>query len=269
MKTATIFLSFLVWILLPSEAISQSYKAPSPVMTKKLLKDFIQAHLVYPEKAKSNLTEGEVLIKYSLDEKGHVTKRWVAKHVAPEIDSAALHLFDLILWNPATLYGKAVESQGEFEINYRLKKYQKYLKSRGYEQISHDAYPVDTSNIIYGRTQLDVLPEPLIEERYDGLEGFISNEMNYPEEAQRLGIKGSVKLSFIIEVNGIPSNIYVEETVGGGCCEESLRILQLIKWTPGIKDETYVRTSYELTIHFNTAGDHRSIYIPNQSNSGL
>jgi TonB family protein len=269
MKTATIFLSILVWILLPSQAISQSYKAPSPIMTKKLLKDFIQAHLVYPEKAKESKSEGEVVIKYQLDEKGQVTERWIAKHVAPEIDNAALHLFDLILWNPATLYGKAVESQGELEIMYYLKKYQKYLKSRGYEQIFHEAYPSDTSNIIYWRTQLDKLPEPLIQEKYDGLEGFIFNEMKYPEEAQRLGIKGSVKLSFIIEVNGIPSNIYVEETVGGGCCEESIRILQLIKWTPGVKDETYVRASYELTIHFNPAGDHRSIYIPNQSNSGL
>ncbi|MEE4260969.1 MAG: energy transducer TonB [Bacteroidales bacterium] len=267
MKYATIFISFLLLLNLP--AIGQSFTNASPIMTKKLLKDFIHAHLVYPEIAIENKTEGTIEIKFRIDEKGQITKRWIAKHVSPEIDTAALHLFDLILWNPATLYGKAIESQGEFEIPYQLKKYQKYVKSRGFEQIIHEEYPVDSSNTIYWRTQLDALPRPFIPEKYDGLEDFIFNEMNYPEEAQKLGIKGSVKLSFIIEVNGIPSNIYVEETVGGGCCEESIRILQLIKWIPGIKEDTYVRTRYELAIHFNPTDDHRIHHIPNQSNSGF
>ncbi len=182
--------------------------------------------------------------------------------------SSALRLFDLIIWNPATSYGIPVASTGEFEISYNLKKYAKYIKSRGYDQIIFNDYSIDSSNIINNLQQLTAAPKPIISDQFDGLEDFIYKEMSYPAEAQKLGIKGSVKLSFVIETNGIPSNIQVIETLGGGCCEESIRILQLLKWTPGIKEDLYVRTKYEMIFYFNPA-DNRSKHIPNQSNSGL
>jgi len=271
MKYATIFISFLVLIhlYLPAYAIGQSFTDASPVMTKKLLKDFIHAHLVYPEKARENKTEGTVEIKFRIDENGKIMDRWVKNSVSPEIDKSALHLFDLIIWKPAKEYGIPVKSTGEFEILYHLKKYAKYVKSRGYDQINPEGFETDTSYTVYRLAQLTEPPTPITSKDYKGLNDFIISEMNYPEEAQRLGIKGSVALSFIIEANGIPSNIFVEEYLGGGCCEESIRILKLVKWTPGVKDDLYVRTSYEMTIHFNSEGDHRTLHIPNQSNSGL
>jgi TonB family protein len=268
MKTATIFILFLVYLLLPMQADAQSYTAPSPIMTKKLLKDFIHAHIVYPEEAKRAHTEGNVVINFNIDKNGHITDRWVSKHVSPELDHSALQLFDLIIWNPATSYGISIESTSEFEISYNLKKYAKYVKSRGYDQLIYKDFCIDSSNSIYSLKQLTAPPEPIISDKYDGLEDFIYKEMKYPEEAQKLGIKGNVTLSFIIEVNGLPSNIYIEENLGGGCCEESIRILQLLKWTPGVKEDLYVRTKYEMTFYFNPV-DNRSKHIPNQSNSGL
>lgn len=269
MKYAASFISFLVLMHLAVYSIGQSFTDASPVMNKKLLKNFIQAHQVYPEKARENKTEGAVEIKFRIDENGKIMERWVKSQVSSEIDSAALHLFDLILWHPAKAYGIPVESTGVFEISYRLKKYAKYVKSRGYDLIYTEGYESDTSFTIYRLAQLSEAPKPLFSNKYKGLHDFIINEMNYPEEAQRLGIKGSVTLSFIIEANGIPSNIFVEETLGGGCCEESIRILELVKWTPGVKDDLFVRTSYEMTIHFNPEDDRRTRHIPNQSNSGL
>jgi len=268
MKTATIFISILLFFQMPVSSSGQSYMEPKPIMTRKLLKDFIHTHLVYPQKAKENKTEGNVEINFHIDEKGIISKRWLTKKVSPEIDNAALHLFDLILWNPASEYGIPVESTGEFLIQYNLKKYAKYVKARGYDVIDLGNARVDTSYIIYQINQLQERPKPLLSNEYKTLEVLVYNEMSYPEEARKLGIKGDVKLSFIIEVNGLPSNIFVEKTVGGGCCEESIRILELLKWNPGIKDDIYVRTKYELTIHF-TPPEDRNIHIPNQSNSGL
>ncbi len=68
------------------QADAQSYTSPSPIMTKKLLKDFIHAHLIYPEKAKEKNTEGKVLIHFNMDEDGHIIERWVENHVSPELD---------------------------------------------------------------------------------------------------------------------------------------------------------------------------------------
>ena len=268
MKTATIFISILLFFQIPVSSSGQSYSEPKPIMTRKLLKDFIHIHIAYPEISRVNKTEGNVEIKFRIDEKGIISERWITKKVSPEIDIAALHLFDLILWNPASEYGIPVESTGEFLIQYNLKKYAKYVKARGYDVTDLGNARVDTSYIIYQINQLQERPKPLLSNEYKTLEALVYNEMSYPEEARKLGIKGDVKLSFIIEVNGLPSNIFVEKTVGGGCCEESIRILELLKWNPGIKDDLYVRTKYELTIHFSPP-EERNMHIPNQSNSGL
>ncbi len=269
MKTATIFISILLFFQIPVSLSGQSYLEAKPIMTRKILKDFIHTHIVYPQKVRANKTEGNVEIKFRIDAKGIISERWIIINVSPEIDSAALHLFDLILWNPATEYGIPVEGTGEFLIQYNLKKYAKYVRARGYDLIDLGNTQVDTSYIIYQMNQLQERPKPLLPDEYKTLEALIYNEMSYPEEARKLGIKGDVKLSFVVEVNGLPSNIFVEKTVGGGCCEESIRILELLKWNPGIKDDMYVRTKYELTIHFNQPDDSRSKHIPNQSNSGL
>lgn len=268
MKPATIFILIIILNFQFNLLSGQSFTEPTPVMNKKLLKDFLHAHLVYPEGAKENKEEGKVIIKYTIDKTGKVIEREVLKSVSEDIDSAALHLFDLIEWQPALAYGIAIESEGGFEIQYDLKKYAKYVKARGYELIQYTDHNSDNSYQIYDVSQLTKQPIPIITEKYGTLEAFILNEMKYPEEAQRLGIKGKVKLSFIVELNGIPSNIQVIETLGGGCCEESIRILQIIKWIPGIKDNMYVRTNYELVIHFNPA-DNPTHHIPSQSNSGL
>lgn len=269
MKTATIFILILSFLQIPTSLNGQSYSEAKPIMTNKLLKDFMHAHLMYPDKARQSKTEGNVIIEFQIDKNGLITQRSIVEQVSPEINGAALELFDLILWIPATDYGIPIASTGEFKIQYNLKKYNKYVKSRGYDLIDFKDLKADTSNIIYKLSQLTKTPKPLMNEKYSDLGEFIFNEMEYPDEAKKLAIKGNVKLSFIIETNGLPSNIYVVETLGGGCCEESIRILQLLKWIPGIKDNLYVRTSYELNIHFNPADEHRSKHIPNQSNSGI
>lgn len=268
MKTATIFISILILIQLPTFLNGQSYAPPTPIMTKKLLKNFMHAHIVYPEKAIEDKTEGKVIIEFQIDKNGQISNRWIINHVSPEVDASALKLFDLILWKPATSYGIPIESTSEFEISFNLKKYAKYVKSRGYDQIIHKGFLIDSSFVIYKLSQLSKAPQPIIEDKYENLESYIFSQMKYPDDAQKLGIKGSVKLSFVIETNGIPSNIQVIETLGGGCCEESIRILQLIRWIPGISDDQFVRTNYDLSFHFNPS-ENRSRHIPNQSNSGL
>ena len=235
MKSATIFILLAFFCISAIFTHGQSFLEPSPIMNKKILKAFIQAHLVYPEKAKEKKIEGKVMVLFMIDEKGQITDRKIKESVSPEIDSSALHLFDLIVWKPAKAYGIPVKSTGEFGIQFHLKKYAKYVKSRGYDQIKFEDFNSDTSNLVFGLNQLNEPPTPIISNEYSSLNDFIINELNYPEEAKRLGIKGSVTLSFIIELNGIPSNIYVKETLGGGCCEESIRILQLIKWFHELK----------------------------------
>ena len=68
-----------------------------------MLKEFINLHLIYPEKSIINNEEGDVEILFSTDVNGTVTEKKIVKSVSKEVDEEAIRLFDLILWNPASL----------------------------------------------------------------------------------------------------------------------------------------------------------------------
>lgn len=248
---------------------AQAYQPPLPVMTTDVLRNFINLHIQYPAVALQNKEEGTVKIDFATDTKGDIARRKVSAHVSPAVDSAALRLFDLILWKPAKDYGKPVNGEGIFKIKYNTKKYKSLVKKRGFDAPPVPHTPVDTTGRIYSLKSLDKTPRPLIDSSFKSLGQYISSKLVFPEAAARLNIKGTVKLRFVIETSGLPSNISVLEPVGGGCTEEAVSIVEQLKWYPGINGNKAVRTFYHLSIKFDPAAQLKNKYIPNQSNSGI
>jgi protein TonB len=129
--------------------------------------------------------------------------------------------------------------------------------------------PVSSSLTIYTVKELDKAPEALLDSTYKSAQEFITQNLVLPEAALKLNLIGYVKLRFVIEPNGLPSNLMVIEPLGGGCTEEAIRIVQLLKWFPGIKNQEAVRTCYNLSFKFDPADEIKSKVIPNQSNTGI
>jgi TonB family protein len=237
-------------------------------MGQKIIKDFIKTHIDYPNKSFKNKTQGIVSIKFTTDTKGNVTEYHIVKSVSHEIDSSAISLFKLVLWKPATALGKPVIGSSVFEIKYNIKNFKNIVKRRGYEHIAIPFSPVDTSNSIYTLKQLDTIPTAILSPEVKSLSQYIYNNLTYPEAASKLGISGEVSLIFIVEVNGLPSNIISEKYLGGGCTEEAIRLVESIKWHPAVEKNKAVRAYYKLHINFkkNKARDGQ---IPNQQGSGI
>lgn len=264
-KIVTVF--FLCTLLFSVAA--QSYQPPEPRMSKNILKKFLMLHMEYPAESIKNNEEGNVKIEFDVDKNGSVENAFIKTGVSEKIDSAALRLFSLILWDPALEYGLPVKSSSEFKIKYNISKYNSFCKKRGYGQIINPFEPVDLSGEIYTILQLDKAPEAVLAENYKSIAEFIAESMNYPEAASKLSLSGVVKLRFVIETNGLPSNIMILDPVGGGCTEEAIRIVEDLKWMPGIKSGEAVRTCYEISIKFDPANELKNKHIPNQSNSGI
>lgn len=230
-------------------------------------------HLEYPLQAHENKEEGTVVIGYSIDDKGIIRERHIQQSVSALVDISALRLFDLIVWKPAERYGKAVacvssENTG-FDIVFSARKYNKVVKKRGYDELPHTYFPADTSLKIYSSKQLKQKPAFVSDSINTSLYEFIYKHIVYPEEASRLNITGIVHLAFIVETSGLPSNLFVKETVGGGCTEEAIGVIQKTKWIPGRKNEFAVRTQMEVEIKFENPAQLKNKHIPNQQNSGL
>ncbi|MCD4679231.1 MAG: energy transducer TonB [Bacteroidales bacterium] len=233
------------------------------------LKAFINAEMLYPEKALKNYTEGTVVIYFVVDEKACVIEKTISLSVSPELDNEALRLFSKILWYPASLNSNPVSVKQSFPVKFDIKKYSRIVKRRGYSELKYPAEVIDTSNKIYDTGKLDKLPVPLFREKEMNFAKFIAKNTRYPEAAFKQNISGAVKLQFVIEPSGNVSNSIIVENVGGGCNEEAQRVIGMIKWKAGIKNNMAVRTMIQIGITFGSAGDSAFEYFPTHHGSGM
>lgn len=229
---------------------------------KQQLKEFINAEMVYPEKALQDQTEGIVVIHFAVDESGKVTEKSVANSVSPEIDREALRLFSKLLWHPATYYKTPVSVKQSLPLEFNIKKYNRIVKRRGYSALNYPVANYDTTNRIYDYGKVDELPQPVFEEDDMNLGKFIAQNTKYPEIAYKQNISGTVKVQFVVEPSGNISNSIIVEHLGAGCCEEAQRVMGLIKWKPGIKNDKAVRTMLVLGITFGGGVNSSFEYFP-------
>ena len=80
---------------------------------------------------------------------------------------------------------------------------------------------------------------------------FVSENVQYPEEAKEKEISGRVLVSFIVEKDGSIADVKVVKGIGGGCDEEAVRVVKAMpKWKPGKDKGKPVRVSYMMPFTF-------------------
>lgn len=96
---------------------------------------------------------------------------------------------------------------------------------------------------------------------------FLSNTVNYPEEAEKAGTQGRVIATFVVEKDGSISGAKVVKSVDPLLDAEALRVINAMpNWTPGKQNGKVVRVKYTVPISFNLDGNNDSpkiVGIPN------
>ncbi len=258
----------LLFLLLCSHGLTAQEFIPAQVYGgKQQLREFIKEELYYPEKARHDKTEGTVVLSFTVKSDGSVENLTVAHPVSPELDAEAVRIFGKLLWEPAQYHGAKVDDKQTMEIPFKLNKYKRCIKQRGYDKIIYPFTPVDTSLKIFKSIHLDEKPKPVFKEKGMDFNRFISKNLTYPEEALRRNIQGTVEIFFVIEPSGLVSNVNPVRFVGAGCTQEAIRLIKMIKWLPGVKNGKAVRTQLSLKISFNLENYKQKRYIsPNNAN---
>lgn len=98
--------------------------------------------------------------------------------------------------------------------------------------------------------EADVMPEP--EEGLQAFLSYIGNNIRYPEEASKQGIKGKVFIRFVVSKEGYITNVEVEKGTGYGLDEEAVRVISSYekKWKPGMSEGKAVNTKMVLPVTF-------------------
>ena len=94
--------------------------------------------------------------------------------------------------------------------------------------------------------------------RYSGgkeaLSKFLKENLRYPQAALQKGIEGKVVVHFEIDDDGIVHNPVVAHGIGGGCDEEALRLVGLLRYQKVNNHGKRVRTRSKINISFRIPG---------------
>ncbi len=254
-------------VFFSSRVSAQEFLAAEPYGGTAGLKDLIRLEMIYPEEDMRKGTEGEVKLLIATDEKGAVSSIKVTRSVTPAMDSEAVRILRKVLWKPARYNGKAVADSQTVTIPFSIKKYNRACADRGYTAIIYPYEPVDESGKVCSFKDVNELPRLLFKDKSMTLGAFINKEIQYPEAAVKFNIMGKETVWFVVEPNGIITNIQPENYVGAGCWEEAVRLVRMLRWYPGIKNGKAVRTSMTISITFNLSEGSGLHYVPTQLNN--
>ncbi len=241
----------------------------APYGGQRLMKEFIKQEILYPENALENKIEGTVQLMISLDARGMTENISIYGSVDPELDREAIRIMQKILWEPALSMGSPVPDHVYQEIEFQIRKYERICRERGYSKPVYPHQPVDLSDRIYQPAETDSPPYPLFQEKGMTLSGFITSNIVYPEEAYRNDLSGTETVQFIVEPSGRISNIKSMTYLGAGFYEETIRLIKLLRWYPGIVQNTAVRVMMNISITFRQPQQGDFQYVPTFLNNSM
>ena len=251
MKARLLFASLVLFFGMP---LTAQITEPEPIAGHDVTKDYITRILVYPEADLEQGNSGKVIVGMHIDPQGAASDYTIKSSFSEAASPIALHLVKTILWKPALNIGIPIDYDYEYEVDFSARSYKRYWKRHERPTIPLNL-EADTSYKIYERRQLEEVARPYFTDG-GNMGKYIINNMKFPAEAKEREIQGTVRLSFVVETDGSVSNIVVVNSVGGGCDNEAIRLLESTVWLPAEKNGVYVRSSNMQDITFSIGAHH-------------
>ena len=189
------------------------------------LMKFLHQNIEYPEDARSESIEGKVIVQFIVNENGSISDITILRGIYPSCDSEVIRVLSKMpQWKPGKQNGTAVKVYFKLPVTFKLNE-----ADLTKPNITLPFYPVGE----------------------DSLRAFIKKNLQYPKQAKKNKTEGTVTLSFNVDSVGNVRDIKVHKSLGNGCDEEAIRILQLIPhWTPGTKEGKAVTMPYYINVEF-------------------
>jgi protein TonB len=84
-----------------------------------------------------------------------------------------------------------------------------------------------------------------------GLTKYLKDNIEYPRVAKENNIEGTVVVNFVVNVDGSVSDVKIVKSLGGGCDQEALRVVnEMRRWKPGLRGGVPVPVYQNLPIKF-------------------
>lgn len=80
---------------------------------------------------------------------------------------------------------------------------------------------------------------------------FIRKNLQYPDEARKNKVEGTVHVSYVVNGPGEVEDAWVTHGIGSGCDEEALRVVKLLKYDKAKNRGLRIKSTMRTRINFN------------------
>lgn len=225
----------------------------------KLMMDFIQKNIKYPEYERENDIQGRVVVGFVVNEDGSLSNIKVKLPVSPGIDEEAIRIVKSFpKFNPGEQRGKPVRVQFNLPIAFKLAARDVLGNTAWVNSIKNDPDLPPPVAWEYVSEKLDVKPKF---SDSIGINTFLARNLKYPLDASNSGIDGTVVIGFIVNEDGHLSDFAFVHKEYQSLNKEAMRVVKLFpSFKPGMKDGKPVKALYKIPVRFtiNDTSPHKS-----------
>ncbi|MFZ1457552.1 MAG: TonB family protein, partial [Saprospiraceae bacterium] len=213
--------------------------------------EYIYQNLKYPQEARKNNVEGQVVLQFVVEKDGRLNDIKVVRDIGAGCGIAASQVIESMntmksRWIPGKQSGKSVNVLYTLPIKFKLEGSQQSSSQESKPIVDYFANNVnwkecaDLDNI-FGRMMCS----------FKKTNDFVKLNLNYPSEARKNNIEGSCKIRAYYNEKGILTKAEIMEDIGHGCGEEALRVVKLMpEMSPAQKDGKPVNGYLPILVNF-------------------
>jgi len=209
---------------------------------------FLKENIVYPEKAADYDIQGRVVLRFVVTPNGSIENIEVLKSLDSLCDSEAIRVIKKMpTWIPGTQNGHPLSVHYTLPVVFKLQN-----RAVSAQQILSTFSDInsarDFSQIIHANSDTVM---PYFPGGEVALMNWLKIKTDYPEEAVKQYIEGSVVVRFVVAPDGSIKEVELLKSVHPLLDAEALRIVsKMPKWVPGTANGKPVYVYYTLPLLF-------------------
>lgn len=224
---------------------------------------FLNDNIKYPVEAIEKKIDGRVITNFIVEKDGRITDVQVVRGIDPLLDKEAVRVIQSMPnWEPGAQRGENVRVRFTLPVVFRLQGDNNTASGTPPPPPppptgSYDLKPMNIDSLLQKLEQdpshIFVWAEkhPEFPQGNAALMRFLSDNIDYPKEAQENGIQGRVITNFVVEKDGSITDVQVVRAVNPLLDAEAVRVIKTMpKWKPGTLKGQPVRVRFTLPVVF-------------------
>ncbi|MBO5351214.1 MAG: TonB family protein [Alistipes sp.] len=192
-------------------------------------RQWVQMRVQYPKELQDAGVSGRVIVQFVVDTDGSVTNVQTLRTPDKRLSDQVVELVKKSpKWQPGMQRGVAVKASMTFPIEFKVSQP---------EEVTPNGVTPAVAEFAGGD--------------YRRFEQWAQAKVQYPEAAQKEGVKGEVMVTFVVKANGEVGDVDLIGKVDKRLAKEALRVVKSSpKWTPALKDGKAVAAKYGIKLRF-------------------